>query len=225
MGWVQQHWGGRLRRHPLVALAAFLAVGLATLWAAFSPPERFEATSVVSVQPAAPNVSTQSVEYLIPGVEQRIASESFHNQVRRQLVSGMQTADWVVSTSTSPGSGVLRISINSERQDVVRPVANTYASYLTGQDLSQIPVEVIVVNPASGALSLSNRSTILVSGFGLAAILAGLTALVRLSWAEAAEPTSPFPTGREGAVAVAGRLAESRSARRHEPPLREKRSG
>ncbi len=217
--------GRALRRHPLVALTAFLAVALATLWAAFSPPERFEATSVVSVQPAAPNVSTQSVEYLIPSVEQRIASESFRNQVRRQLQSGLQTADWVVSTSTSPGSGVLRISINSARQDVVQPVANTYASYLTGQDLSQIPVEVIVVNPASGALSLSHRNTVLVSGFGLAAILAGLAALIRLSWAEAAEPTSPFPAGRDGAVAVAGRLAESRGVRRRETPLREKRSG
>lgn len=216
--------GRALRNHPLVALTAFLAVALATLWAAFSPPTRFEAASVVSVQPSATNVSTQSVEYIIPSVEQRIASSAFRTGVRDQLPTPLRSGDWSVATTTSPGSGVLRISISSTRRDLVMPVANAYATFLTMQKLSKIPVEVVVVNPASGSLSLSHRTTVLVSGFGLAAILAGLAALVRLSWADA--PLAAAGSDGMGApVSVASRLADPRGVRRRDQPLRGSQPG
>jgi hypothetical protein len=173
--------GRALRAHPVTALIVFVAVALVALWAALIPQPHYEATSVVSIQPASANVSTQSVEYLIPSIEQRLASVAYRDRVHADLPSSYSDATWLVSTANTPGSGVLRIVISSARRDVVVGVSNAYADRLSKERLSTVPIEVMPINPATSASAQSSRKTVLVSGFGLALILAALAALMRSS--------------------------------------------
>ena len=83
----------------VAAWLIFLLVAGAAVAGAYLPKERFEATSVVSVQPAGEGVSTQLLSYLIPIIEARASGTSMAAAVDQTLPVTVRDPNRVVSTS------------------------------------------------------------------------------------------------------------------------------
>ena len=173
-----------LRQHFVLALITFVVIAGLAVYAAVTPPTRYQSSAVVSVQPASVGVSTTSVEYLMPSIRARLASLQMREIVAKRLPESLRGADWTVLSSVTPGSGVVRLTVESS--DTVAPpvVANAYAEELAETKVSSIPLQILVIDPAVGTARLSQRNQLLISGLGLALILACLVALARYSWLE-----------------------------------------
>lgn len=177
-------FSGDRRRHWVAAAVTFGLVAAASLLAAFLPRQRYDATTVVSVQPTGRNVSTQLLTFLIPSLEARVTGHSFASQVAGTLPAALRqpAAAWAVDTSVEPGSGVLRITVNSPDRRVPVPAANAYAQALAHGNLDSRALRVLVIDPAREAKSATSRTTILVSGISLAVILSLLVAFGPRIW-------------------------------------------
>jgi capsular polysaccharide biosynthesis protein len=165
------------QRHWLLAIATFVVVVAGTAMAAFLPQDRFEATTVLSVEPSTPDTSTQLVNFLIPTVEARIDGQSLAAEVASRLPADLAQAGWDIETSVEPGSGVLRITVASANRDVPMVAANAYAQTLDEQIPGTEVLDAVVIDLASRTAVVSSRPTILVSGLSLAVILSLLVAI------------------------------------------------
>lgn len=197
------------QRHLLLALLTLLLVAGGTLAAAFVPKDRYEATAVLSVEPADPTVSTQLVNFLIPTVEARIDGQSLAADVASRLPQGLAQSGWDVQTSVEAGSGVLRITVSSDDRNVPLAAANAYAERLDEQIPGTDVLNAVVIDLASRTVVVSSRPTILVSGLSLAVILSLLVAV------SLRKPTAP----RAASAPVNGasdRLAVGMTPTRHE---------
>lgn len=190
-----------LERHLGLALVVFGLVASVTMVAAFRPAERFESTAVVSIQPADSSVNTTTISYIIPSIQARLSGGGVGAAVLDDLPRALRNAAWSVSSSVTPGSGVLSITVSSENERVPPIAANAYAEQLTTEQLGTIPVEVVVINAASGSVPTTRRAPVLVSGLGLALLIAVLAALARLAWTESrvrglgADQPALYPAG------------------------------
>jgi hypothetical protein len=162
--------GKGFRHHWLVVSLIALVLAGATIAAALAVPERYEATSVVAVQPTSTEVSTQLLAYLIPGVEAQTVGADLESEVRQRLPDD-SAADWSVSTSVEPGAGVMNVTVTSEDSEVPVPVANEYASLLSTSDLGTDALSIDVIDLASSAQRASERAVLLVAGIGLTVLV------------------------------------------------------
>jgi hypothetical protein len=185
----------------------FLLVSGAAAAAAYLPKERFEATSVVSVQPAGEDVSTQLLSYLIPIIEARVSGTSMAAAVDQSLPVTVRDPNRVVSTSVPEGAGVMSITVISENPSAPIPTANAYAQYLATQDLGTPALQVLVIDSATEATVTTPRLTILLSGLALGIVLASLVALTGAgsprSYDYSSEFDAPARTGLPGLPARA----------------------
>ena len=161
----------------VAAWLIFLLVAGAAVAGAYLPRERFEATSVVSVQPAGEGVSTQLLSYLIPIIEARVSGTSMAAAVDQTLPVTVRDPSRVVSTSVPEGAGVMSITVTSENPATPIPTANAYAQYLATQDLGTPALQVLVIDAATEATVTTPRVVILLSGLALGIVLASLVAL------------------------------------------------
>lgn len=171
-----------LRRHWLAAAVTFAVVATVTQLAAFLPQTRYEATAVVSVQPARSGINTDLLDFLIPELEARLTGSSFANDVAAALPADLRSSDWAVTTSVEPGSGVLEITVNSADRRVPAVAANAYAVALGDANLGTQALAIQVIDAAATTVETSPRTAILVLGLALAVILAFLVAVARLVW-------------------------------------------
>ena len=169
------------RRRWVVAWVVFLLVAGAAVAGAYLPKERFEATSVVSVQPAGEGVSTQLLSYLIPIIEARVSGTSMAAAVDQTLPVTVRDPNRVVSTSVPEGAGVMSITVTSENPAAPIPTANAYAQFLATQDLGTPALQVLVIDSATEATVTTPRLIILLSGLALGIVLASLVALAGAS--------------------------------------------
>jgi uncharacterized protein involved in exopolysaccharide biosynthesis len=179
-----------LQRHWLAALVTFAVVSVITVLATVLPQQRYESTSVLSVQPLNRNVSTGMIEFLIPSLEARVDGPSLRADVAASLPPDLRGSTWAVGTVVPAGSGVLRITVTSPDPDVPGPAANAYAEILANEEFGMQAVDVLVIDPASTASTTSPGTTVLVSGFGLAVILALLVAFGLHAWTQRPLPNS-----------------------------------
>jgi capsular polysaccharide biosynthesis protein len=191
------------KRHVVLAVATFVLVAIATMLAAFLPPERFQATAVVSVEPDDTDVSTQLVNFLIPTVEARIEGQSLASEVSSRLPAELANSGWEVETRVEPGSGVMRITVASDNRDVPMVTANAYAQILDEQIPGTDVLDAVVVDLAARTVVVSQRPTVLVSGLALATILAFLM-FVGLRRPSRTGAPEAMPAGVPDRPAVAG---------------------
>ena len=185
-------------RHPVATVVTFVTTALVALLAAFLPQERFESTTLVSVQPASEGVSTQLLTYLIPSLEARVNGASLASDVRTTLPAANRDADWIVRTSVPPGSGVISITVNSNDRQVPAAAADSYAQLLANEDLGTSQVQILVIDAASTPQSTSSPSTVVLSGLALGLILAPLAALAKDGWGQRRRehPVAHIKSGR-----------------------------
>lgn len=169
-----------LQRNWVVGWVTFVVIAILGLAAAYLPAERYEATTVVSVQPAEADtgVSPQLLTYLIPSLEARVSGSSLKADVENTLPADLRGETWVVDTTVPTGSGVLSIKVTSQTAQLPVAAANAYAQILSKQDLGTTRLQVLVIDPAAVATNTTSRTTTLVSGFVLALILAPLAAIM-----------------------------------------------
>ena len=171
-----------LQRHQTTAWVTFVFVATMTLLGAFLPQQRYEATSVVSVQPATEQATTQLLDYLIPSLEARVSGSALAAAVDRGLPVALRDPERVVSTLVLGESGVLNITVSSENPQVPVAMANAYAEFLATQNLGTPAVRVLVIDSATKVKHTSSPTTLVLSGLALGVILAPLVTLVRGGW-------------------------------------------
>ncbi|HEX5018555.1 MAG TPA: hypothetical protein VFX15_13330, partial [Actinomycetes bacterium] len=155
------------QRHWLVITLCVLLLAAGTVAIASFMKERYEATSVMAVEPTSTEVSTQLLSYLIPGIEAQTVGGNVETAVRAGLDGGASEADWSVSTDVEAGAGVLRVNVSSEDPDVPVPVANEYASYLTSSDIGTSALTITTIDPAVIAEPTPEKQIALIAGVGL----------------------------------------------------------
>lgn len=190
-------------RRWVAAWMVFLLVAGAAVAGAYLPKERYEATSVVSIQPATEQVSTQLLSYLIPIIEARVSGTSMAASVDQSLPVTVRDPNRVVSTSVPEGAGVMSITVTSEIPTAPIPTANAYAQFLATRDLGTPALQVLVIDSATEATVTTPRLTILLSGLALGVVLGSLVALSRPG--APARPDYDTPPPASGSAAVPAR--------------------
>jgi hypothetical protein len=168
-----------LQRHQTTAWVTFVFIATMTLLGAFLPQERYEATSIVAVQPANEGVTTGLLDFLIPSLEAKVRGSALAAAVDRTLPLPVRNANREVSTFVSARSGVMSINVVSDTRQASVTLANTYARFLATRNLGTPALRVLVIDSATGARQTTSRSTLILSGLGLGVILAPLVALGR----------------------------------------------
>jgi hypothetical protein len=169
LGWGTAARG--FRRHWAIVSLCALLLGGATVAAALLVDERYEATSVMAVEPTSTEVSTQLLSYLIPGVEAQTVGGEVESAVRADLDDGVSQAAWSVTTDVEPGAGVLKVTVSSEEQGVPVPVTNEYATYLTTSEIGTEALDITVIDPAVEAEPSTERQIVIVAGLGLTVLV------------------------------------------------------
>ena len=159
------------RRHWLIVSLCALLLAAATVAAALLVDERYEATSVMAVEPTSTEVSTQLLSYLIPGVEAQTVGGEVESAVRADLDDGVSEAAWAVTTDVEPGAGVLKVTVSAEEEEVPVPVTNEYATYLTTSDVGTDALDITVIDPAVEAEPSTERQIVIVAGLGLTLLI------------------------------------------------------
>ena len=181
-----------LRAYPILAILVFAFTAAPSVLLGLSTDAQYASTAVVSIQPARPDVSTAAIEYLMPSVRERIIALPFAEKVRQQLPEALRDQDMAISSTVPPGSGLVRISVTSSNPDVPVPAANVYAQELVETKVTVVPVDLVLINPATDTQRVFEGPRIIVAGLGLSLILAMLAALARWSWTQSRqEPTVP----------------------------------
>jgi hypothetical protein len=198
----------------VAAWLIFLLVAGAAVAGAYLPKERFEATSVVSVQPAGEGVSTQLLSYLIPIIEARVSGTSMAAAVDQTLPVTVRDPNRVVSTSVPEGAGVMSITVTSENPATPIPTANAYAQYLATQDLGTPALQVLVIDSATEATVTTPRLIILLSGLALGIVLASLVALTGAGSGRRSEFASDYDVPAGAGLPALPRRAEVGAAPR-----------
>jgi len=168
-----------LQRHQTTAWVTFVFIATTTLLGAFLPQERYEATSVVAVQPASEGVTTPLLDYLIPSLEARVRGSALAAAVDLTLPLSVRSANREVSTLVPAESGVLSINVVSDSRQASVTLANSYARFLATRNLGTPALRVLVIGSATEARQTTSRSTLILSGLALGVILAPLVALGR----------------------------------------------
>ena len=171
-----------LQRHQTTVWVTFVFVATMTLLGAFLPPERFEATSVVAVQPASAQVSTELLHFLIPSLEARASGSALAVAVDQGLPPQARPANREVKTIVPAGSGVMSITVISDNRQASVTTANAYARFLATRNLGTPALRVLVIDSATKAKQTTLPSTLILSGLALGVILVPLAALARGSW-------------------------------------------
>jgi len=172
-----------IRRYWVVAFASFLAVSIVGAAAAFLPANRYEATATLLGQPN-PNQlqfsSVQAVQFVLPGLAKQVESPSFTEDVRKGLPVALRNADTGVTSTADPGSGVVRITVESTSQNAAAPAANALAAKLIVNNPSSDLLKLTVIDKARRPTAPSSpvRLPILLGTFVLALIAALFAAIV-----------------------------------------------
>ena len=168
-----------LQRHQTTAWVTFVFIATMTLLGAFLPQERYEATSIVAVQPASEEVTTQLLNYLIPSLEATVRGSALAAAVDQTLPLPLRNANREASTIVPAGSGVMSITVVSDTRQASVTLANAYARFLATRNLGTPALRVLVIDSATEAKQTTSRSTLILSGLALGVILAPLVALGR----------------------------------------------
>ena len=178
-----------LRREWPVAVAVFLLVLGSALLLGSSSSAAYSSSSTLFVQPSAKETtygSVQAVQFLMPALEARVASEPLDSQVRDLLGPAFASASWKATGAADPGTGILRVTVTSKDRDVPQPAANDYATALRSYaTASAIPITISVLDPASATQALASRTLLalglsgMVLGVSLAVAAAMLASRVR----------------------------------------------
>ncbi|MCZ7530360.1 MAG: P-loop NTPase [Acidimicrobiia bacterium] len=140
-----------VRRHWKVALATLAVFVLAGSAAAFLPANRYTATATLFVQPepdaAASSNAVQAVEFLLPGLAQQVESSTFIDTAYEKTGVAADVGN-DVTAEAEPGSGILRIDVESTSRDFVAPAADALAAELIETNPSADLAEITVLERA-----------------------------------------------------------------------------
>jgi polysaccharide biosynthesis transport protein len=167
-------------RQWFAALIAFGLCAAGVAYLAFSPPNQYRASATVSVEPAALSSGTsdvQVVNFLMPALQAQVETATFDRTVR-DASPRVAASHYNVTSSISPGTGLLVITAESNDSQAVAVVANTFASTLIASSPSP-GLRIRVLAPAQRPAKPQgpHRLTILISGLILALIIAVIAAL------------------------------------------------
>jgi succinoglycan biosynthesis transport protein ExoP len=169
-------------RQWLAALMAFVVCAAGVAYLAFSPPNQYRASATVSVEPAALSSSNgtsdvQVVNFLMPALQAQVETSTFDRTVRAASPR-VAASHYTVSSSISPGTGLLVITAESHAKNEVAVVANTFASTLIASSPSPgLTIRVLAPAQRPSKPNGPHRLTILISGLVLALIIAVIAAL------------------------------------------------
>ena len=217
-----------LQRHQTTAWVTFVFIATMTLLGAFLPQQRYEATSIVAVQPTRADVTTRLLDYLIPSLEARVSGSALGAAVDRRLPLPLRDANREVSTVVPAGSGVMSITVVSENRQAAVTTANAFARFLASRNLGTPALRVVVIDSATEARQTTSRSTLILSGLALGVILAPLVALARGSWdldgddaddadADAHHLSGGMPGDTPGGIPARSALADRPALGRRDP--------
>jgi succinoglycan biosynthesis transport protein ExoP len=174
--------GAALRRFWPLAVGVFAVVMVAGALAAFLPDERYESTATLLVEPAGKDPlsfgAAEAVQYLIPPLSERIESDSFREQLRPQLLFGLDRGDVTFKAENEPGTGILMVTAESTRPETAELAATTASSEIITDPVSD-KISASLLNSATPAESVQGgrRAAILLGSAVLGAIAAVFAAV------------------------------------------------
>jgi capsular exopolysaccharide synthesis family protein len=189
-----------IRRHWLVAFAAFLLVLAVGLAFAYLPSDKYSATAVVLVQPdPAKQVQPQVVSLITPTLVAELGSRTLRDAALQSISDPYRKASVQVK-ATDDGTGVLRIVASSSNRDAVAPWATAFASQVVQSTTGDGYVTISLLDTATKPTApyAPNRQTILASFFLMGLIVGVMSALAAAAYRrrleEANEIRSRFGT-------------------------------
>ena len=176
---------GNLRRHWVVATAAFLAFVLLGAAASFLPAPTYRATATLFVQPQPGNSSdsfgaVEAARFILPALGEVVRTATFRAAVRDRLGAGRPQEEPSLSARPEAGTPVLRLSAEGGDPGAAELWANAAAEQLIATNPSSL-VDIIVIDPArrpgepSGPLKVPIMAGTTVLGL-IAAVFASLAA-------------------------------------------------
>ncbi|MFL6137906.1 MAG: P-loop NTPase [Frankiaceae bacterium] len=181
---LSQVWRVILRRWTVCALVLGLSI-VGALYLAYSPPDRYQATATVLVEPS--DVSGvgnfAAVAFLLPSLQVQLTTATIADAAAGRVPASLRDRPAGVSSNVEQGTGVLRITTAGTDPRALAPWANAYASALIASQPSDGPLRLVAIDPATtpGGPSGPNRASTLLSGVVLGLILAVALALA-LEW-------------------------------------------
>jgi Mrp family chromosome partitioning ATPase len=183
-----------LRRHWFVAIAAFLVCMLVGGYVAYSADKTYEATATVSVQPI-PSTSgggqggVQVTNFQIPTVVESLRSRPYRDAASIGLDADHAAERVTVSAEAETGTGIVRVTVESDDPDAAVAWANALATVATNDEATKQWVTIRVIQPATGAQEVGDKTALLIASAFLGILAAVFVALVASRTRRALDPT------------------------------------
>ena len=186
-----------LRRHWLVAAAAFLVCILVGVYVAYSADKTYKATATLSVQPN-PSVSgggqggVQAANFIIPTVVAQLKATPYREAARDALADEYADQRVKVSSEVETGTGIVRVSVEADNPQAAINWANGLATVAANDpDRATGFVSVKILELATNAKPATgnDKTALLLASAVLGVLAAVFVALIASRTRRALDPT------------------------------------
>ena len=186
-----------LRRHWLVAAAAFLVCILVGVYVAYSADKTYKATATLSVQPN-PSVSgggqggVQAANFIIPTVVAQLKATPYREATRDALADEYADQRVKVSSEVETGTGIVRVSVEADNPQAAINWANGLATVAANDpDRATGFVSVKILELATNAKPATgnDKTALLLASAVLGVLAAVFVALIASRTRRALDPT------------------------------------
>jgi tyrosine-protein kinase Etk/Wzc len=126
-----------------------LAIGA---FAAFAPADKYQSTATVLVEPQVAGgqaVPVSLIDFLVPSYLARLDTTRFKVQASANLPPSIRRAPVSISSTSSPGTGIININVSSTQQDAVAPWAKAMAQNLIDTANGNFTTLTLLDNPVT----------------------------------------------------------------------------
>lgn len=158
------------RGWPLALLSVLAVLGAFVGTALVAPPE-YSSTLTLSVQPPdqaegsddMPNINSSFLQFVVPAVQERAASKQLRDSIDGPS-RGTRESEFDVTTSVTPNSGLVAVTVQSRDRSVILPVLSRYSARLTAFPAeARLPITVKVLQPALAPAPASRTATLAIA--------------------------------------------------------------
>jgi Mrp family chromosome partitioning ATPase len=213
-----------LRRHRLVALAAFGICVLIGVVAAYLPEETYRASATLSVEPNleasenSPQSAAQLTAFVIPSLVERLGSSSYRESAAESLDPEVSARPVAVRASVDTGTGIVRVRVESRAPAVAAAWANALAEHaIDDPTLEEVDVVLIETARPPREPAEPQRGPIIAASLVLGGIAAVFSALVASRTRRALDPTEEVRARLH--IPVLATVPRSRALARSGAPL------
>lgn len=208
-----------LRRHWIASLFIFAFIVVAGSFVAYMPPDKYEASAIVLVQPnpEKANITPQIIGLMVPSMLAQLDSRSFRERALASVSSDIRSARVRISAVDSFGSGALNIRASSTQREAVAPWATAMAKQIIAEPVGQGVVVLSLLDEARPPAKpyAPSRKPVVFSSVVLGMIVATLGAIAmaayRMRVDEVDEIRSRFGTTVLGEVPTFRGLSRQKS--------------